>query len=65
MSRAKFDFSGYDPEEMRKKRPPSPKITVNIKEEDDMEILTGQVEGQESNGDLDQLNTASAQKLQS
>lgn len=40
MSRAKFDFSGYDPERMRKKKAPSPERKVIVKLEEDMEIFT-------------------------
>ena len=39
MSRAKFDFSGYDPEAMRKKKPKSPERKVIHKVEDDVEIF--------------------------
>jgi hypothetical protein len=41
ISRAKFDFSGYNPDAMRKKKPPSPKVNVVMKDEDDMEVLIG------------------------
>lgn len=40
MSRAKFDFSGYDPNQHKKKREPSPERKVIVKVEDDMEIFT-------------------------
>ena len=40
MSRAKFDFSGYDPERMRKRKPPSPERKVIVKVDEDMEIYT-------------------------
>jgi hypothetical protein len=33
MSRAKFDFSGYDPDAVRKRKAPSPKVTVTVQEE--------------------------------
>jgi hypothetical protein len=36
MSRAKFDFSGYDPKEMRKKKAPSPVRKVKIEDDNDM-----------------------------
>jgi len=39
-SRAKFDFSGYDPDAMRKKKTKSPERKVIVKEEDDMEVFT-------------------------
>lgn len=39
MSRAKFDFSGYDPNAMRKKKAPSPERKVIKKVEEDMEVF--------------------------
>jgi hypothetical protein len=39
MSRAKFDFTGYDPAMMRKKKAPSPERKVVVKQEDDMEVF--------------------------
>ena len=39
MSRAKFDFSGYNADEFRKKKPKSPERPILIKEEEDMEIF--------------------------
>ena len=65
MSRAKFDFSGYDPEAHKKQKPPSPKVKITVKEEEDMEVFTGTCEGQEAGGDIDKLNKLAAQKLQS
>ena len=40
MSRAKFDFTGYDPKAQRKQKEPSPERKVIVKVEDDMEIFT-------------------------
>jgi hypothetical protein len=40
MSRAKFDFTGYDPAMMKKKKEASPPRKVVIKQEDDMEVFT-------------------------
>jgi len=39
MSRAKFDFSGYDPKKFRKQKMPSPERKIIKIEEDDMEIF--------------------------
>lgn len=39
MGRARFDFSGYDPAQFRKKKPPSPERKVIKKIEEDMEIF--------------------------
>lgn len=39
MSRAKFDFSGYDPKAMRKQKEPSPVRKITKKVEEDMEIF--------------------------
>mmetsp|Transcript_3391 Transcript_3391/g.5715 ORF Transcript_3391/g.5715 Transcript_3391/m.5715 type:complete len:92 (+) Transcript_3391:480-755(+) len=64
MSRAKFDFSGYDPEAMRRKRDPSPEIKVSVKTEDDMDVYTGEclaAEG-ETRKDLEELNEESAKQ---
>ena len=64
MSRAKFDFTGYDPEAMRKKRDPSPEVKVTVKEEEDMEVFTGECVGRDNDGDLDKLNSIASQKAQ-
>ena len=40
MSRAKFDFSGYDPNQHKKKKAKSPTRKVTVRVEDDMEIFT-------------------------
>jgi hypothetical protein len=39
MSRAKFDFSGYDPAMMKRNKASSPDRKVIIKQEDDMEVF--------------------------
>lgn len=39
MSRAKFDFSGYDPKKFRKQKEKSPERKVIKKEEGDMEVF--------------------------
>lgn len=39
MSMRKFDFSGYDPKAMRKKKAPSPERKVIKREDDDVEVF--------------------------
>ena len=54
MSRAKFDFSGYDPAQFRQSKPQLPERKVIRKEEEDMEIFMTDTtdEPQASNFDL-------------
>lgn len=61
MSRTKFDFSGYDPALMRKKKAPSPERKVIAKVEDDMEIFTTDHTENPSLVDLEKRNTESSQ----
>lgn len=60
MSRAKFDFSGYDPAVMRKKREPSPDRPVITKVEEDMEIFMSDTRADPGAVDLDKRNAESA-----
>lgn len=58
MSRAKFDFSGYDPmERKRKKVPEVPLRPIKKKEEEDCEVLVTDTAGEpEDFGDLEAKN---------
>lgn len=60
MSMRKFDFSGYDPKAMRKKKAPSPERKVIKKEEDDMEVFVSDMTEQPDQGDLDRKNVQSS-----
>jgi len=62
MSMRKFDFSGYDPKAMRKKKAPSPDRKVIKKEEDDMEVFVSDMNDLPDQGNLDRKNTQSSQK---
>lgn len=61
MSRAKFDFSGYDANAMRKKKAPSPERKVIKKEDDDMEVFMSENVQDPASVNLDQKNDNSAQ----
>lgn len=61
MSRAKFDFSGYDPAVMRKKKEPSPERKVITKIEEDMEVFTTDTREDPDAVDLDKRNAESAE----
>ena len=61
MSMRKFDFSGYDPKAMRKKKAPSPERKVIKKTEEDMEVFISDMTEQPDQGDLDRKNEQSAQ----
>jgi len=56
ISRAKFDFSGYDPEAMRKKKPKSPERKAIHKVEEDMEVFTSDFTENPSAPDLKKRN---------
>lgn len=56
MSMRKFDFSGYDPKAMRKKKPPSPERKVIKKTEEDMEVFVSDMTEQPDQGNLDRKN---------
>lgn len=60
MSRAKFDFSGYDAAQFRKKKDPSPERPVITKVEDDMEIFMSDTRADPDAVDLDKRNAKSA-----
>jgi hypothetical protein len=60
MSRAKFDFSGYDPAVMRKKKEPSPERKVITKIEEDMEVFITDTREDPDAVDLDKRNAESA-----
>ena len=64
MSRAKFDFSGYDPAVMRKQKEPSPERNVIIitKVEEDMEVFMSDTRADPGAVDLNKRNEASAAK---
>jgi hypothetical protein len=63
MSRAKFDFSGYDPEAVRKQRPPSPDRKVIKKDVDDLEIFITDYTADPSAPDLEKKNQDSSQDM--
>ena len=63
MSRAKFDFSGYDPDAVRKKRPASPERKVLKKVEEDQEIFTTDHSADPSVPDLEKKNQESSQDM--
>jgi hypothetical protein len=56
MSRAKFDFSGYDPEAHRKKKPHSPERKVIKKIEEDQEIFITDHSTEPNAADIDKKN---------
>lgn len=65
ISRTKFDFSGYDPHQMRKKKAPSPERKVAVREEDDMEIFeTDHLNGKDPI-DLNEMNEQQAEQAKS
>ena len=61
MSRREFDFSGYDPALMRKKKEPSPERKVIAKVEDDMEIFTSDHTADPKLIDLERRNAESSE----
>jgi len=61
MSRAKLDFSGYDPKAMRKKKEQSPDVKVLKKVEDDMEIFMTDTTENPSVSDFDKKNIESSE----
>lgn len=64
MSRAKFDFSGYDPKAMRKKKQENPTRDVVKKIEEDCELFTTDIKGEApSFGDLEDKNLKGSQQL--
>ena len=65
MSRAKFDFSGYDPAVMRKKKEPSPARKVITKIEEDMEVFITDTREDPDAVDLDKRNAESAEAARS
>lgn len=60
MSRAKFDFSGYDPNAHRKKKPKSPERRVIKKVEEDIEVFMSENVQNPDDVDLDQKNDSSS-----
>ena len=60
MSMRKFDFSGYDPKAMRKKKQQSPERKVIKKEDDDMEVFISDMTEQPDQGNLDRKNQQSS-----
>ena len=62
MSMRKFDFSGYDPKAVRKKKAPSPERKVIKKTEEDMEVFVSDMTAQPDQGDLDKKNQQSSQQ---
>lgn len=62
MSMRKFDFSGYDPKAMRKKKAPSPPRKVIKHEDDDMEVFVSDMTEQPDQGNLDRKNAQSSQQ---
>ena len=62
MSMRKFDFSGYDPKAMRKKKPESPERKVIKKTEEDMEVFVSDMTEQQDQGNLDRKNQQSSQQ---
>ena len=65
MSRAKFDFSGYDPAVMRKKKEPSPERKVITKIEEDMEVFITDTREDPDAVNLDKRNAESAEAARS
>jgi hypothetical protein len=63
MSRAKFDFSGYDPKAMRKQKEPSPARKVTKKIEEDMEIFITDISDNPEKANLELLNEAKSKAL--
>ena len=64
MSRAKFDFSGYDPKAMRKKKQETPTREVVKKVEEDCELFTTDIKDEApSFGDLDDKNLKGSRQL--
>lgn len=63
MSRAKFDFSGYDPNAMKKKKAPSPVRKVIKKEDDDMEIFMSEVSEKPEKLNLEKRNEQTAEAV--
>lgn len=62
MSRAKFDFTGYDPAEwMRNKKQPSPERKVITKIEEDMEVFTTDTREDPDAVNLEKRNAESAE----
>ena len=62
MSRAKFDFSGYDADKQRRKKAPSPERKVVVKATEDMEVFTTDHGDQKLETDLDAKNADKAEK---
>ena len=60
MSRAKFDFSGYDAEAHRKKKPRSPERRVIMKVEEDAEVFMSENVQVPDSTNLDIMNQGSA-----
>ena len=60
MSRAKFDFSGYDPKAARKKKDETPDVKVLKKVEDDMEIFMTDTTEDPSVSDFEKKNIESS-----
>ena len=60
MSRAKFDFSGYNPDEFRKKKPKSPERPIIMKVEEDLEIFMTDTTKDPKAADFELKNAESA-----
>lgn len=60
MSRAKFDFSGYDPKKFRKQKEKSPERKVIKKEEGDMEVFVSDFGSNPEKVDLERKNDESS-----
>ena len=64
MSRAKFDFSGYDPKAMRKQKEPSPERKITKKVEEDMEIFMTDISDKPETANLEKLNESKSKAMQ-
>ena len=60
MSRAKFDFSGYDPDARKREKPRSPERKVIKKVEEDQEIFITDHSADPNGSDLDKKNEMSS-----
>lgn len=65
ISRTKFDFTGYDPNQMKKKKAPIPVRNVIVKEEDDLEVFVSDPTDGKEPKNIDDRNQQQAEQAQS